>query len=60
MAVKKSKPPAIPRLHELKVDEIVSKGQKAVQSSRKLVQESRIMTEAARQTIKEYRQRKKK
>lgn len=53
MAAKKSKPRAVPRLHELKVDEIVEKGHQAVHASRKLVQESRIMTEASREIIKE-------
>jgi hypothetical protein len=60
MGVTKSKPPAVSRLHELKVDEIVAKGQKVVQSSRRLINESRVMTEATREVIKEYRQRKKK
>lgn len=56
MAAKKSKPRAVPRLHELKVDEIVEKGHQAVHASRKLVQESRIMTEASREIIKELSQ----
>jgi len=60
MAVKKSKPANVPRLHEMKIDEMLAKGQKTVQSSRRLVKESRIMTEATRELIKKYRQRKKK
>jgi hypothetical protein len=60
MAVNKSKPPALPRLHEMKVDEIVARGQKAVQSSRRLINESRTANETARQLIKKYRQGKKK
>jgi translation initiation factor 2 beta subunit (eIF-2beta)/eIF-5 len=60
MGVKKSKPPALSRLHEMKVHETFAKTQKAVLSSRQRIRESKILKESTRQIIEESRQRKKK
>lgn len=60
MGVKKSKPAALPRLHEMKVDEIVAKGQNSVRSSQQRIKESKIAKESSRKMIEESRQRKNK
>lgn len=55
MGAKKSRPPAVPRLHEMKLDDVVAKAHKAVQSSRRLMNQSRVLNENAQKLIKKHR-----
>jgi hypothetical protein len=60
MKVTKSKPPSLPRLHEMKIDDLVTKTAKAVHSSRQRIEDSKSTNEATRKLIAEGRQRRKK
>ena len=51
IVVRKNKPKTLPRLHEIKVDEIVGKGRNAVRTSQERIQKSKIVNRITRELI---------
>jgi len=56
--VKKSKPKTVPRLHDIKVDEIVERARTSVHSSQERITQSKLLQRTTKEIIKD-RQRKK-
>jgi len=57
MGIKKSKPKTVPRLHEIKIDAIVERTQKSVESSKNRITKSKMVKDATKQLIENRRKK---